>query len=137
MRHVIAAPGNNVLVDRGLGPCFLQQKVLQCSTEGRLLRHTGGLAGVETFYLVVGYLHILDDIPVFILSVNRNYRLPHGAQPATNINAGLLEIVPQLLTEVVRALFLLATFFLSPLPLVRYLEIVLPLRAGPLFSKMC
>ena len=24
-------------------------------------------------------------------------------------------------------------FFLSPLPLVRYLEIVLPLRAGPLF----
>jgi hypothetical protein len=26
-------------------------------------------------------------------------------------------------------------FFLSPLPLVRYLEIVLPLRAGPLFSK--
>jgi hypothetical protein len=28
-------------------------------------------------------------------------------------------------------------FFLSPLPLVRYLEIVLPLRAGPLFSKIC
>jgi sodium-dependent phosphate cotransporter len=28
-------------------------------------------------------------------------------------------------------------FFLSPLPLVRYLEIVLPLRAGPLFSKNC
>jgi hypothetical protein len=27
-------------------------------------------------------------------------------------------------------------FFLSPLPLVRYLEIVLPLRAGPLFSKI-
>ncbi len=27
--------------------------------------------------------------------------------------------------------------FLSPLPLVRYLEIVLPLRAGPLFSKIC
>jgi hypothetical protein len=26
-------------------------------------------------------------------------------------------------------------FFLSPLPLVRYLEIVLPLRAGPLLSK--
>jgi hypothetical protein len=52
----------------------------------------------------------------------------------------LLEIVPQLLqllTEVVRALFLLVTFFLSPLPLVRYLEIVLPLRAGPLFSKIC
>ncbi len=28
-------------------------------------------------------------------------------------------------------------FFLSPLPLVRYLEIVLPLRAGPLFTKLC
>jgi hypothetical protein len=28
-------------------------------------------------------------------------------------------------------------FFLRPLPFVRYLEIVLPLRAGPLFSKMC
>jgi hypothetical protein len=28
-------------------------------------------------------------------------------------------------------------FFLSPLPLVRYLEIVLPLRAGPRFSKIC
>ncbi len=28
-------------------------------------------------------------------------------------------------------------FFPSPLPLVRYLEIVLPLRAGPLFSKIC
>ncbi len=28
-------------------------------------------------------------------------------------------------------------FFLSPLPLVHYLEIVLPLRAGPLFSKIC
>ncbi len=28
-------------------------------------------------------------------------------------------------------------FFLSPLLLVRYLEIVLPLRAGPLFSKIC
>ncbi len=28
-------------------------------------------------------------------------------------------------------------FFLSPLPLVRYLEIVLPLRAGPLFSQIC
>jgi hypothetical protein len=28
-------------------------------------------------------------------------------------------------------------FFLSPLPLVRYLEIVLPLRTGPLFSKIC
>jgi hypothetical protein len=27
-------------------------------------------------------------------------------------------------------------FFLSPLPLVRYLEIVLPLRTGPLFSKI-
>jgi hypothetical protein len=27
-------------------------------------------------------------------------------------------------------------FFLSPLPLVRYLEIVLPLRAGPLLSKI-
>jgi hypothetical protein len=27
-------------------------------------------------------------------------------------------------------------FFLSPLPLVRYLEMVLPLRAGPLFSKI-
>ncbi len=26
-------------------------------------------------------------------------------------------------------------FFLSPFPLFRYLEIVLPLRAGPLFSK--
>ncbi len=26
-------------------------------------------------------------------------------------------------------------FFLSPLPLVRYFEIVLPLRTGPLFSK--
>jgi hypothetical protein len=28
-------------------------------------------------------------------------------------------------------------FFLSPLPLVHYLEIVLPLWAGPLFSKIC
>ncbi len=28
-------------------------------------------------------------------------------------------------------------FFLSPLPLVRFLEIVVPLRAGPLFSKLC
>ncbi len=28
-------------------------------------------------------------------------------------------------------------FFLSPLPLVRYLEIVLPLRTGLLFSKIC
>jgi hypothetical protein len=28
-------------------------------------------------------------------------------------------------------------FFLNPLPLVRYLEIVLPLCAGPLFSKIC
>jgi hypothetical protein len=28
-------------------------------------------------------------------------------------------------------------FFLSPLPLVRYLEIVLPLRAGLVFSKIC
>jgi hypothetical protein len=28
-------------------------------------------------------------------------------------------------------------FVLSPLPLVRYLEIVLPLRAGPLFKKNC
>jgi hypothetical protein len=27
-------------------------------------------------------------------------------------------------------------FFISPLPLVRYLEIGLPLRAGPLFSKI-
>ncbi len=28
-------------------------------------------------------------------------------------------------------------FFRSPLPLVRYLEIELPLRAGPLFLKVC
>jgi hypothetical protein len=28
-------------------------------------------------------------------------------------------------------------FFLSPLPLLRYLETVLPLRAGPLFLKIC
>jgi hypothetical protein len=28
-------------------------------------------------------------------------------------------------------------FFLSPLPLVRYLEMVLPLRAGLLFKKNC
>jgi hypothetical protein len=74
-------------------------------------------------------------------------RLHRNSETETPILVGLgLEdlylVLPLVLSELENRVILPSKvgtryFFLSPLPLVRYLEIVLPLRAGLLFSKIC